>query len=170
MIWKNKARSLHETCKLIFFPLSLPRLLPDLTVYMSNTVGVLLEAGTAYPSRAPEFTTGFLVGSVLLIFLVLCVVLLCIFRFWVRCSGVRYDFHIKTMFGSSLPPVLCSCACLIHVICFYLRIVVSNTYCVVFLLCFSSSCVPNIASFSGLSFSDCPFGIFWRLFDNLHSF
>jgi hypothetical protein len=31
--------------------------------------------------------------------------------------------------------------------------------CVVFLLCFSSSCVPFVASFSGLSFFDCPFGI-----------
>jgi hypothetical protein len=29
--------------------------------------------------------------------------------------------------------------------------VVSNTYCVVFLFCFSSSCVPSVASFSGLS-------------------
>jgi hypothetical protein len=33
-----------------------------------------------------------------------------------------------------------------------LRIVVSNTYCVLFLLCFSSSCGPYVASFSGLSF------------------
>jgi hypothetical protein len=32
-------------------------------------------------------------------------------------------------------------------------------YCVVFLFCFSSSCVPYIASFSGLSICDCPFGI-----------
>ena len=23
------------------------------------------------------------------------------------CCDVRYDFHIKTMFGSSLPPVVC---------------------------------------------------------------
>jgi hypothetical protein len=45
------------------------------------------------------------------------------------------------------------------VICVYFRIVVSNTYCVVFLLCFSSSCVPFIARFSGLSINDCPFGI-----------
>jgi type III secretory pathway component EscS len=36
-----------------------------------------------------------------------------------------------------------------------LCIVVSNTYCVVILLCFSSSCVPYVASFSGLSFFDC---------------
>jgi hypothetical protein len=42
------------------FNLLLPRLLPDLTVYMSKTTGVLLEAGTAYPSRAPQFTPGVL--------------------------------------------------------------------------------------------------------------
>ena len=29
------------------------------TVYMSNTAGVLSEAGTAYHSRAPEFIRGF---------------------------------------------------------------------------------------------------------------
>ena len=50
-------------------------------------------------------------------------------------------------------------ACLIYVICGCLRIVMSNTYCVVFLLCFSSSCVPYVASFSGLSFFYCPFGV-----------
>ena len=37
----------------------------------------------------------------------------------------------------------------------------SNTYCVVFLLCFSSSCVPYVASFFGMSFFDCPFGILY---------
>jgi len=35
---------------------------------MSSTSGVLKEAGTAYPSRAHEFTPGFVVGSVLFIF------------------------------------------------------------------------------------------------------
>jgi hypothetical protein len=44
---------------------------------------------------------------------------------------------------------LCVCKC----------IVVSNTYCVVFLFCLFSSCVPYAASFSGLSIFDCPFGI-----------
>jgi hypothetical protein len=38
-------------------------------------------------------------------------------------------------------------------------IVVSNTYCAVFLFCVSSSCVPYAASLSGLSIFDCPFGI-----------
>ena len=40
-----------------------------------------------------------------------------------------------------------------------IRIMVSNTYCVVSLLCFPSSCVPYVASFSGLSIVYCPFGI-----------
>ena len=31
----------------------------------------------------------------------------------------------------------------------------SNTYCVVFLFCLSSSCVPYVTSFSGLSMSVC---------------
>jgi hypothetical protein len=47
----------------------------------------------------------------------------------------------------------------IYVICVCLGIVVSNTYCVVFLLCFSSSYVAYVASFSGLSIYDGPFGI-----------
>jgi hypothetical protein len=59
-----------------FLDLSLPRHLLDLTVYMSNTAGVLLEAGTVYPSRVPDFTSGFLVGSILFIFSVVYVVLL----------------------------------------------------------------------------------------------
>jgi hypothetical protein len=41
-------------------------------------------------------------------------------------------------------------SCPVYVICVCVCIVVSNTYCVVFLLCFSSSCVPYVASFSGL--------------------
>jgi len=54
--------------------------------------------------------------------------------------------------------ILCL-SCLIYIICVCLHIVVSNTYCVVFL-----SCVPNVASFSGLSILDCPFGLLWHLF------
>jgi hypothetical protein len=48
----------------------------------------------------------FFMGSVLLIVLVFCVVLLCVFTFWVLYCDVGYDFHIKTMLGSSLPPVV----------------------------------------------------------------
>jgi hypothetical protein len=38
-------------------------------------------------------------------------------------------------------------------------VVVSDTHCVVCLLCFSSFCVPYAARFSGLSILGCPFGI-----------
>jgi hypothetical protein len=72
-----------------------------------------------------------------------------------HCCYVRYDFHIKIMFGSSLPPVVCTCRTVhvlftilpwynwnivesgvkhhkqhIYVISICLRIVVSITYCV----------------------------------------
>jgi hypothetical protein len=43
-------------------------------------------------------------------FLMICffsVVLLCVSTFRVPCCDVLYDFCIKTMFGSSLPPVVC---------------------------------------------------------------
>jgi len=48
---------------------------------------------------------------------------------------------------------------LIYVICVFLCIAVSNIYCVVFLFCVSSSCVPYVASFSGLFMLDYLFGI-----------
>ena len=41
------------------------------------------------------------------IILICCVVLLCVLTFWGPCCNVRYDLRMKTMFGSSLPPVGC---------------------------------------------------------------
>jgi hypothetical protein len=69
---------------------------------MSNTVVVLCETGTAYHSRAPELTPCLLVGY----FLVFRVVLSCVFTFLVSCCDVRYELRLKSMFGSSLPPVV----------------------------------------------------------------
>ena len=46
-----------------------------------------------------------------------------------------------------------------YVICVCFRVVVSNTCCVVFLFCLSSSCVPYDASLSGLSIFGFPFSI-----------
>ena len=101
-----------------------------------------------------------MVESVLLIFLVF---LCCVFTFQVPCCDVRYDFRIDMIFDSSLPPVVCGrlVSCLRY---FCLCIVVSNTYCVVFLFCSSSSCVPYVVSFSGLSIFDCLFRILYRLY------
>ena len=50
------------------------------------------------------FNGGVLVAHV---FLVFCVLLLCVLTFLIPCCDVRYDFRIVTMFGSSLPPVVC---------------------------------------------------------------
>ena len=80
-----------------------------------------------------------------------CIVLLCVFTFWVPCCDARYDFPIKRCLFRLYLQLFVGVACLIYVIYDCLRKLVSNTYCVVFLLCFSLSCVPYVASFSGLS-------------------
>ena len=46
----------------------------------------------------------------------------------------------------------------------YLCLLPSNTYRAVFLLCYSSSCVPYVTSFFRLSICNSPFGFLWRLF------
>ena len=57
--------------------------------------------------------------------LIFCVFLVCVFTFWVPCCDVRYDFRIKTMFRSSLLPVVCKRA---HVI-FTLYVIVFVQWC-----------------------------------------
>jgi hypothetical protein len=90
-------------------------------------------------------------------FLVFCVVLLCVFMFWVMHCDVRYDFRIKTMFidSSSLPPIICR---RVHVL-FTLFVLfaysgVQHILCCAFVL--FVFVLPNVASFSGLSIFDCP--------------
>ena len=62
-------------------------------------------------------------------------------------NDVRFAFISSCSYeGSWLIYVINVCLCL----------VVSNTYYVVFSLCFSPSCVPDVACFSGMSFFDCP--------------
>ena len=76
----------------------------------------------------------------------------------VPCCDVRYDFCIKMMFGSSLPPVVFQeGSCLNYVVCVCLHIVVSNTYGVMFFLVLCTLC----GSFSGLSIFD---STLWDLF------
>jgi hypothetical protein len=50
-------------------------------------------------------TSGYRFVCGLLLFYV-CVVILCVCTFLIPCCDVRYDFSIKTMFYSSLPPVV----------------------------------------------------------------
>ena len=106
---------------------------------------------------------------VLLIFVVFCVLLLCVITFWVPCC----DFRIQTMVGSFFSS---SClqerSCLINVICVCLRIVVSNSHCVRFWLVFVwflfLSCVTCVANFYGLSILCYHFSILYRLLTLAH--
>ena len=50
--------------------------------YMSNMAGVLLEAGTVYSSPVPGFNPRFLVGSVMLCYVLCCAVVLFCFLFF----------------------------------------------------------------------------------------
>jgi hypothetical protein len=80
-----------------------------------------------------EFTPRFLLGYVLLIFLVFCVVLLCVFTFWVPRCDARYNFRIKRcsvrlylqlfVGGSSLINVICVCGVQHILCCVFLRLV-----------------------------------------------
>ena len=92
----------------VFFPLSLPRVLSDLT-------DVLKEAGTAYHLAAPRFITVFGGSS---------------------CCSAVLDLCIVFLLFFSLRPV---------------------------------SCVPNVASFSGPSFLDCPFGFYLTFIDSMET-
>ena len=110
-------------------------------------------------------TPGLLVGSVLLTFLIFfSSPIICLYvlssTLWYPLrfpheNDVRFVLTSNCLYENS---------CLIYLICVCLRIVVSKTYCVVFLFCLSSSCLPYVARFSGLSIFDCPFGILSHLF------
>ena len=91
------------------------------------------------------------------------------FTFWIPCCGVHFDFRLTSMFGSSLPPVGCWWYHVLFVLFVFLRVMVSNTYCAVFLLCFSLFSLPCVVSFSGLSIVDCSFGILWRVFTSFQT-
>ena len=80
-------------------------------------------------------------------------------------TDFRFVFIILhiTMLTSSWPPVVCR---RVHVL--FTLFVVSNTYCVVFLFCLSSCCVPCIAKFCGLFICDYWYyymQLFWSVFN-----
>ena len=109
-------------------------------------------------------------------------VIFCVFTFRVPCGGVRYYFrNNKTLCSVRLYPRLSvGGAWLICVICACLRIVVSNTYCVVFflrlvypMLPVSLDCqfliAPSVFSNVYLSVSlDCQFLIAPSVFSNVY--
>jgi hypothetical protein len=85
-------------------------------------------------SSSPRHLKCFMVGSVMLIVLVFCVVVLCVFMLYVPCCDVRYVFRINTMFDSSLHPVVCEGApILITLFVFVCGGGVRHVFCCVFL-------------------------------------
>ena len=91
--------------------------------------------------QEPEFKPGFSVGSVLLICLVSCVVLFCVFTFWVMRCDVRYDFRIKMMFGSPLSLVVCmGFVAYLRYLYFFVHSGVQHILCCVFVLLVFALC------------------------------
>jgi len=69
------------------------------------------------------------------------------------CCDVRYDFRIATMFGSFSPQIVCMKAHALFTLFVFVCAYRCPTHIVLCcaLFCFSSSCVPYVTSFSGLS-------------------
>ena len=84
----------------------------------------------------------FYIISLLLNLLVFfCVVLLSVLMFWVPWCDVRYDFRMKTVFDSSLPPVVCKRAhVLFTLFVFVCYSGVQHMLCCVFVLFFFVLC------------------------------
>ena len=102
-------------------------------------------------------TLSFLVRSVFLIFLVyFSVVLLFVFTFLNPCCDVRYHSRIKTMFNSSLPPVV------LHLLCLHAQSNVQHIWCCAF--CFV--CLRLVCPILPVSL-DCPFLIALSVFSTV---
>jgi len=84
------------------------------------------------------------------IILVFCIVLF-VFTSRVPCCEVRYDFRIKTMFGSSLPLVICRMSYLCY-LCLFTFNGVQHILCCLFGLVVFVLCTQMLPVFLG-----CPF-------------
>jgi len=78
--------------------------------------------------------------------------------FLIPSFDVRYGFRLKTMFGSTLPLVVCRKARVLFTLSIFLLAHhgvqhILGCVCFCLLLVF---CVSNVACFSGLSIFDCP--------------
>jgi len=85
--------------------------------------------------------------------------------FWVPCCDVRYDFRIKTMFGSSLPPVVCRRAHVLFTLFVFVCAVMVNTYCVVFLFYFLHRVYPIVQFIWIVHFFIAP-SVFFNIYCN----
>ena len=75
-------------------------------------------------------------------------------------SEFRYDFRIKTIQGSSLPPVVVCRR--VHVL--FTLFVFVYVWHIVLCFVFLRLVYPMLAVLYRMSICDCPFGILWRLF------
>ena len=125
----------------------------------------IIGTETSKPSRGPELTsTPTWWGSVLLIILVFCAVLLCVCTSWISCCDVRYDFRMKTTFGSSLPPVVCMRD---HVLFTLFVFVCVSWFPAHIVLCFCFVFLSLVQSMLPFPL-DCPFLIAHSLFSNVY--
>ena len=105
---------------------------------------IAVNVGSLFLSfTTPWINPRILVGSVLFIFFSLRLV---------PCCDVRYDFYIKTMFGSSLSPVVCRRVHILFTVFVRLCLLLLLLF-ILFLFFF-----VFVASFSVFSILDCSFG------------
>jgi hypothetical protein len=81
-----------------------------------------------------------------------------------QCVVTLLNLH-KTMFGLSLPPAVCRRACVFLTLFVFVCAYRCPTHIVFGVFLRLVSCLPNVASFSGLSILDCPFGFLYHLFN-----
>jgi hypothetical protein len=84
-----------------------------------------------------------------------------------QCVVTLLNLH-KTMFGVSLPPAVCRRACVFLTLFVFVCAYRCPTHIVFGVFLRLVSCLPNVASFSGLSILDCPFGFLYHLFNYLY--
>jgi hypothetical protein len=100
----------------------------------------------------------------IIIFLSLLQMELYVFTFWVPCCDVRYDFCIKTMFGSSLPPVVCRRPHVLFTLFMFVWVQWCPTHVV---LCFCFVILRLVYPMLPVSL-DCPFLIAPEVFANVY--
>ena len=99
-----------------------------------------------------------------LIFLGFCVILCCVFTFRVPCCNVRNDFRIKTMFGSSVPSVVCRRTHVLFTLFVFVYVLWCPTHTV---LCFYFVFLRLVYPMLSVSL-DCPFVIAPSVFSNVY--
>jgi hypothetical protein len=94
------------------------------------------------------------------------ILLVGISTFWVQCCDVRYDDRIKTMFGSSLPAVVCRRARVLFTLFVFVYSGIQHILCCVFGLFVLVLCTL-CCQYLWIVYFDCPLGIL-SIFTNVY--